>query len=82
MQSTRVELHFDRGSCFVKEVYVNGAGPFCFILSTDTTKTSMDKELAAKLGLEVEEAGKGFGLGGEVTVKRAKLKSLKLGGSR
>ena len=75
----RIPLSLKKNSTFVEDVYVEGVGPFRFILSTDTTTTSIDLGVASRIGLKSEEEKKGFGLGGEVPVYPVRLKSLKIG---
>mgnify|MGYP000474582211 CR=1 FL=1 len=75
----RIPLSLKRNSTFVEEVYVEEVGPFRFILSTDTTTTSIDLRVASQIGLEPKEEKKGFGLGGDIPVYPARLKSLRIG---
>lgn len=79
LEEVAVEFEFVKNSMFVRDVYINNAGPFNFIISSDTTDTTLDKATAERLELDLEEAGLGMGLGGQVPIYKAKLKNLEVG---
>ena len=65
------------------EVRLNGQGPFHFILDSGAGGFSIDDAVAQKLGLQVEDAGQGTGVG-EKTVRagRAHLAEAQIGDLR
>lgn len=59
-----IPFRVDRGNLFV-EVLINGTGPHDFLLDTGSPVTAVDRDLARKLGLEVESVGTASGAGGD-----------------
>ena len=65
------------------EVRLNGQGPFHFILDTGAGGFSIDDAVAQKLGLEVEEAGQGTGVGEKaVRAGRTRIAEAQIGDLR
>ncbi|MHA1289663.1 MAG: retropepsin-like aspartic protease, partial [Candidatus Thorarchaeota archaeon] len=61
-------------------VYINGDGPYNFVLDTGAGGTVMDPELAKKLGLDIQQMqGTARGLGGDVQLQMANIESLSVG---
>ena len=69
-----------RGRLAVVPVYVNGEGPFDFLLDTGTTSTLITTELAARLGLRAADRVTLVTVAGERAVARAQLGRLEVGG--
>jgi len=64
-------------------VYINGDGPYNFVLDTGAGGTVMDPELAKKLGLDIQQMqGTARGLGGDVQLQMANIESLLVGDAR
>lgn len=76
--SARVRLL--RGRLAVVPVYVNGGGPFDFLLDTGTTSTLVTTELAARLGLRAADRVTLVTVAGERAAARARLGRLEVGG--
>jgi len=68
MKEVAMEFRFVQNSMFIKDIYINNAGPFDFLVSSDTTNTTLDKAMANKLELVLEKVGMGIGLGGQVPI--------------
>ncbi|ALF56254.1 hypothetical protein ACX27_04810 [Nostoc piscinale CENA21] len=62
------------------QVYINGEGPFNFVLDTGAYTIAISKSIAQKLGIDTRNAqtAEVFGLGGRETVKRIKLNQLQI----
>ena len=74
-----VRFKIEKNSMVVEDVYVNDVGPLKFLVTTDSPKTILDKELAERLKLELEGPISGIGAGGEVIGYRTRLGSLRMG---
>ena len=78
------ELAGPGGAALVVPVYINGQGPFDFVLDTGATLTCLDQELAQRL--ELPEArgvvGSGAGVGGAGQMQILRADSLRVGGAR
>lgn len=59
--------------------YVNGQGPFDFILDTGASVTVLSAELARSLGIEDGETEEAFGAGGKVEATMCKVESVSVG---
>lgn len=59
--------------------YVNGQGPFDFVLDTGASVTVLSTELAKSLGIQNGETKEGMGAGGKVEVTMSKVESLAVG---
>ena len=75
------ELAGPGGAALVVPVYVNGQGPFQFVLDTGATLTCVDEEIATRL--ELPEArgvtGVGAGVGGSGAMRLVRVDSLRVG---
>ncbi|MBD2495995.1 retropepsin-like aspartic protease [Nostoc sp. FACHB-280] len=62
------------------QVYINGEGPFNFVLDTGSYTIAISKSIAQKLGIDTRNAQttEVFGLGGRETVKKIKLNKLQI----
>jgi hypothetical protein len=81
-RTTRLPFELIDNRVFV-EVRLNGHGPFHFILDTGAGGFSIDDAVAQKLGLQVEDAGQGTGVGEKtVRVGRAHLAEAQIGDLR
>jgi len=60
-------------------VFVNGQGPFRFVLDTAASKTIIDRELAERLGLPEGPEAMALGAGGIMPVRLTCLEELRLG---
>ena len=78
------ELAGPGGAALVVPVYINGQGPFDFVLDTGATLTCLDQELAQRL--ELPEArgviGSGAGVGGAGQMQILRADSLRVGAAR
>ena len=81
------EIAFDLagpgGAALVVPVYINGQGPFDFVLDTGATFTCVDQALATRLALR-ERRGQiavGAGVGGAGRVRLVSMDSLRVGGA-
>lgn len=65
-------------------VYINGAGPYDFVLDTGATLTCVDEGLATELSLPepVGQIGMGAGVGSAGRLRLVTLDSLRVGGAR
>ena len=68
------------GYMIIVPVFVNGAGPFEFLLDTGTNTTLVDERLAAELALRPTERVSLETIAGVETVPLARLRSLTLAG--
>jgi len=69
------------GAALVVPVFINGEGPFDFVLDTGATFTCIDNALAERLGLR-EQTGQvaiGAGVGGAGRVRLVRVDSLRIG---
>jgi len=57
------ELAGPGGAALVVPVFLNGEGPYAFVLDTGATLTCVDRSLAEKLGLPARRGGTGVGIG-------------------
>ncbi|MBU7585636.1 MAG: clan AA aspartic protease [Nostoc sp. TH1S01] len=62
------------------QVYINGQGPFTFVVDTGAYTIAVSKHVAQKLGIDDRNApiAEVFGLGGRETVKKIKLNKLQI----
>ncbi|MBD2476352.1 MULTISPECIES: retropepsin-like aspartic protease [Nostocaceae] len=62
------------------QVYINGEGPFTFVLDTGAYTIAVSQSIAQKLGIDTRNAptAEVFGLGGRETVKKIKLNRLQI----
>lgn len=67
-----VPLRFSGSHVLVDDVYVNGEGPFCFLLDTGAEATSVSPRLASRLGLQAQYAVEVFTLSGRHKAGAAK----------
>ena len=75
------ELAGPGGAALIVPVYLNGEGPFDFVLDTGATYTCVDQALAARLGLR-ERRGQiavGAGVGGAGRVRLVAVDSMRVG---
>jgi len=63
----------------IVRVFVNGQGPFRFVLDTAASKTIIDRELAESLGLPEGPEAMALGAGGLMPVRLTHLEELRLG---
>jgi clan AA aspartic protease (TIGR02281 family) len=78
------ELAGPGGAALVVPVFINGQGPFDFVLDTGATFTCVDDALAERLGLQ-EQRGQvaiGAGVGGAGRVRLVRMDSLRIGEAR
>lgn len=59
--------------------YVNGQGPFEFILDTGASMTMLSTELAKQLRISGGKVEEGMGAGGKMTILVTKAQSLSVG---
>ncbi len=62
--------------------YVNGRGPYNFILDTGSAQTLISSGLASSLGVHSESEEKAFGAGGAVQISLACVDSIAVGSAR
>ena len=75
------ELAGPGGAALVVPVFINGQGPFDFVLDTGATFTCVDDALAERLGLR-EQTGRvaiGAGIGGAGRVRLVGIDSIRIG---
>jgi len=60
-------------------VYINGMGPFHFIVDTAANRSAISARLAAQLGLPVAGAGEVHAMGGPFTAPMAQVRTLRAG---
>jgi predicted aspartyl protease len=60
-------------------VFVNGRGPFQFVLDTGASRTTLSLKLARKLGIVTIDDRPGTGGGGQVRISSGKVDSLAVG---
>jgi predicted aspartyl protease len=75
------ELAGPGGAALVVPVFINGEGPFDFVLDTGATFTCVDDALAERLGLR-EQSGRvaiGAGVGGAGRVRLVRMDSMRVG---
>ncbi len=60
-------------------VYINGAGPFNFIVDTAANRSAISSRLAAQLGLPVSGSGQVHAMGGPFTAPMAQVRTLRAG---
>jgi predicted aspartyl protease len=78
------ELRGPGGAALMVPVYVNGSGPYAFVLDTGATMTCIDGELSGRLGLPEAggRVGVGMGLGQEPgALELVSIDSLRVGGA-
>lgn len=80
-QSTPSTIHFrsPRGFSIVVPVYVNGSGPFEFLLDTGSTITVVDPELLQSLRLDLIGGGTNATLTGKTTMLLAVARTVSVG---
>jgi predicted aspartyl protease len=78
------ELAGPGGAALLIPVYINGAGPYQFVLDTGATVTCVDDELASALTLpEVRGViGTAAGVGGQGGLRLVSVDSLRIGAVR
>ncbi len=64
----------------VNDVYLNGQGPFCFVLDTGSQTNLIDTRLARKLELPLGDPLVLINPAGQTTLRAAKVKQLAVGG--
>jgi hypothetical protein len=70
-ESVTVEIHTETGH-IVMQAWIEGEGPYWFVLDTGNQNTTIFADLAGRLGLETEPMGEMGGAGsGSITVHRA-----------
>ena len=77
------ELAGPGGAALVVPVFINGEGPFDFVLDTGATFTCVDDALATRHGLR-EQTGQvaiGAGIGGAGRVRLVRMDSIRIGGA-
>ena len=62
-------------------VFINGQGPYDFILDTGASGTMVSKELAEKLGIEEGESQEARGAGGGLQVTVSRVDTFSVGAS-
>lgn len=80
----RFELAGPGGAALLVPVYVNGQGPFDFVLDTGATLTCVDQEIAQQLQLSPARGlvGVGAGAGGAGQMQLVTVDSLRIGAAR
>lgn len=70
-------------AAIIVPVYVNGEGPFDFVLDTGATFTCLDLDLARRLALPERPGaiGVGAGVGGAGRVRLVRMDSVRVGGA-
>ncbi|MBW3571536.1 MAG: retroviral-like aspartic protease family protein [Gemmatimonadetes bacterium] len=78
------ELAGPGGAALVVPVYVNGQGPFRFVLDTGATLTCVDQQIAARLELPQARGvtGVGAGVGSSGRMEIVRVDSVRLGAAR
>lgn len=85
--STAGEIAFDLAgpgdAAIIVPVFINGQGPFRFVLDTGATFTCLDPALSRRLALPERRGslGVGAGIGGAGPVRLVRIDSLRLGGA-
>lgn len=71
------------GAALLVPLYLNGQGPFEFVLDTGATITCVDQPLAERLNLQEQrgQIGLGAGVGGAGRVRLVGIDSLRIGGA-
>lgn len=75
-----VRLRLLAGRLLVVPVYLNGEGPFDFLLDTGTNSTVVTPALAARLGLRPSDSVTLITVAGQADVPRARLGRVEVGG--
>jgi len=68
---TQFTVTAGRSSLIMVPTYVNGRGPYNFILDTGAAHTLISPGLASSLGVQSESEEKAFGAGGAVQISLA-----------
>src|SRR5215212_11871208 len=76
-----VRLRLLGGRLPVVPVYLEGRGPFDFLLDTGTNSTIVTPEVAARLGLRPTDRVTLVTVAGESSLPRARLRRVTVGGS-
>ena len=78
------ELSGPGGAALMVPVYVNGQGPFRFVLDTGATLTCVDQQIAARLELPQARGvtGVGAGVGSSGRMQIVRVDSVRLGAAR
>jgi predicted aspartyl protease len=71
-------------AALIVPVYVNGEGPFDFVLDTGATMTCVEQALAQRLDLPEQRGamGVGAGVGGVGRIELVRVDSIRVGGTR
>lgn len=76
---TSIPFQYVHNGIFV-DVYIKGAGPFSFLIDTDTTPSAIDLSLADKLGMRHGRGGSVTGVGsGHLAAYPTTIQDLRLG---
>ncbi len=70
------------GYMVVVPVFVNGAGPFNFLLDTGTSRTMVNSKVAAQLALRMVDTRVIVGIQGSATVSRVHCDSVSIGAAK
>lgn len=78
------ELAGPNDAALLVPVYLNGQGPFDFVLDTGATLTCVDRSVARQLELPEQRGvlGVGAGVGGAGRIRLVSVDSLRIGASR
>jgi predicted aspartyl protease len=79
---TQFTVTAGRSSLIMVPTYVNGRGPYNFILDTGAAHTLISPGLASSLGVQSESEEKAFGAGGAVQISLARVDSIAVGSAR
>jgi hypothetical protein len=82
VNSSAVKMRMVQGRPVVEGVYVNGHGPYAFLLDTGTTANHLDAKLARKIGLNPEFRSHLIAAAGETDVPGAGGIEVRLGSVR
>ncbi len=79
-RSDSIPLKGQFGVMTAASVFIDGKGPFRFLIDTGAGRTTLSKALAQRVGLSVYDAGniRVMGLGGLERVQLTRLKTLKI----
>ena len=77
--SARIPFHLASGFAIILPVYIDGTGPYSFLLDTGTTITAIDRSFAVKMNLEPHGNGVVTSLVQKIPVEIAVAKKIRFG---
>jgi predicted aspartyl protease len=82
--SNGIPLQGRLGVMTTPTIYINGKGPYTFLLDTGAAATTLSETLSQKLGLSLKQAGEVqvMGLGGKIVARWSRLDSLVIQNNR